>query len=288
MSASLNLQKAPFSSLKGRYAVLASRFGKGMPSDGKVTLVGAGPGDPELITVKGKQALQDADVIVYDRLVSYKLLELVSDETVKINVGKQPGAHRVSQEDIQQVLVGFAQSGNHVVRLKGGDPFVFGRGFEELMACRKQGIRCQVIPGISSAIAGPTAAGIPVTTRGISRSFGVVTAESGKSFDDPDHDWRSLATLDTLVILMGRRTLANSVDALIKAGKPTDTPVTCVERATLASQRVISGTLSTIVSLAERDNLQSPMVMVIGDVAGFANSQHFAPAALQHAGDFMD
>ena len=252
---------------------------------GKVSLVGAGPGDPDLITVKGLHALQNADVVVYDRLVALELIEHARDDAILIDVGKQPKSHRVPQEEIQQLIVQFALIGCHVVRLKGGDPFVFGRGFEELQMCRKNDVACEVIPGLTSAIAGPAAAGIPVTTRGIARSFGVLTAESGSAFDDPNHDWHSIAGLDTVVILMGRRTLARSTAALIAAGKEADTHVACIERATLGSQRTVQGTLETIAEVAERENLESPMVIVVGEVAGYASQVQWAAFTAQFVGD---
>lgn len=244
-------------------------------SAGKVTLVGAGPGDPDLITVKGQNALRTADAVVYDRLVSRQLVNMASAASVLIDVGKKPGYHRVRQPEINQLLVDLAQSGKRVVRLKGGDPFVFGRGYEELEVCRSNGIRCEVVPGISSALAAPLVAGIPVTTRGIARSFAVVTAESGESFADPDHDFPALAKIDTLIVLMGRRTLESTVRRLVEAGRCPETPVTCIERATLHGQKVISGNLTTIAAMADSEKLQSPMVAVIGETAGFGEISNY-------------
>lgn len=251
---------------------------------GRVSLVGAGPGDPDLITVKGLQRLRTADVVVYDRLVATELLAQARKDAVLIDVGKRPKFHRLPQKEIQKLLIQFASMGRHVVRLKGGDPFVFGRGFEELQVCRNHNVHCEIIPGITSSIAGPAAAGIPVTTRGIARSFCVLTAESGNAFGKLSHDWSSIAKLDTIVILMGRRTLAESTSALIEAGKTADTQVACIERATLASQRVIRGTLATIARIADQENLESPMVMVVGSVAGFAASSQL----VESTADFVD
>ena len=234
---------------------------------GTVTLIGAGPGDPELITLKGLRALRAADVVLHDRLVSRRLLEETRDDALLINVGKQPDKHRITQDEIHQMLVTYARAGNRVVRLKGGDPFIYGRGFEEIDACRKNNIPTSVIPGITSAIAGPGAAGVPVTLRGLARSFAVITAESGSDYDDPSYDWSALAKVDTLIILMGCRTIARSAKALMMAGKSPDTPVACVERATLASQRVVSGTLGTIAAVARKQQLEAPMTAVIGEVA---------------------
>lgn len=238
-----------------------------MNSSGKVTLVGAGPGDADLITLKGLNALLEADVVVHDRLVSRQLLDRIPTQTMQIDVGKRPNHHPFPQSSIIRKLIQLAETGRHVVRLKGGDPFVFGRGYEELLECRQRGIRCEVIPGISSSVAGPASAGVPVTLRGIARSFAVITAESGSEFDDPDHDFEALSKIDTLVVLMGRRKMASVSARLIMAGSDPSTPVVCVERATLPNERVVRGTLANIAAIADRMQLSSPMVMVIGEVA---------------------
>jgi uroporphyrin-III C-methyltransferase len=174
---------------------------------GRVVLVGAGPGDPELITVKGAKALSAADVVVYDRLAAPALLDLAPGAAERIYVGKQPGGHAMSQEEINAVLVDQAHLGRTVVRLKGGDPFVFGRGGEELLACAEAGISCEVIPGITSALSAPASAGIPVTQRGMARSFAVVTASTTGAAHEPDAvDLSTVATAtDTLVLLMAAR-----------------------------------------------------------------------------------
>lgn len=252
---------------------------------GKVSLVGAGPGDPDLITVKGLRILQQADIVVYDRLVAKGLLNEARADAVLIDVGKRPKQHPVPQQEIHKLLIRYASAGQHVVRLKGGDPFVFGRGFEELQMCQAHGVPCEVIPGLSSSLAGPAAAGIPVTARGIARSLAIVTSESGKTFADPNHDWNSLARLDTIVILMGRRKLSQTAIALIAAGKPDNTPVACIERATLSAQRVIQGTLATISENAERKALESPMVMVVGKVAAHASKESVIQSVTQFVGE---
>lgn len=245
---------------------------------GKVVLVGAGPGDPELMTVKGMRALHAADVVVHDRLISSRLMDLIPASVVRIDVGKKPKQHRMKQPAISETLIQLARSGKNVVRLKGGDPFVFGRGHEEWSACDRAGVRCEIVPGISSSLAAPMAAGIPVTRRGVARSFVVVTAESGSEFVDPQHDFSSLANIDTVVVLMGRRTLGTMASRLIQAGKRSTTPVACIEKATTDSERVVTGTLETIAQQADEQNLQTPMVTVIGEVA--ALSKPLAPKGM--------
>lgn len=236
---------------------------------GVVYLVGAGPGDPGLITVRGREILSRADVVLYDRLVSSQLLTCVKTGAELIDVGKSPNACKVSQDEIQRLMVAKARQGSTVVRLKGGDPFVFGRGFEELQACRAAGIACVVVPGVSSAIAAPAAAGIPVTVRGTSDSFAVITA-AGRDGGIPNHDFAALAALDTLVVLMGHSALAELCDRFIAVGRSPDTPMACIERATTPFQRQVSGTLDSIVNAVETAGLRSPMVMVLGEVARFA------------------
>jgi uroporphyrin-III C-methyltransferase len=233
-----------------------------------VHLVGAGPGDPELITVRGLARLRRADVVVHDRLAGPELLAEAGPEAELVDVGKGPGLAPVRQEEINRLLVERARRGLDVVRLKGGDPFVFGRGSEELAACRAAGIACEVVPGISSAIAGPAAAGIPVTARGVARSFAVVTGRTAEGETDP----APLAGIDTIVLLMGRAGLARFAERLVAAGRDPGTPAACVQSATTAGQRVIVGTLATIAAAAERDGLESPAVTVIGEVAAEART----------------
>ncbi len=235
---------------------------------GIVYLVGAGPGAPDLITVKGMRLLLEADVVLYDRLVSRELLRQCSDRTELINVGKTPGKPSIGQDEINQILIDRALQGKHVVRLKGGDPFVFGRGGEEQEACRRAGIQCVVVPGVSSALAAPASVGIPVTYRGKSRHFVVVTAHSDGSGDSLDY--QALAAIDTLVVLMGRSELSEICRKLIKAGKDPETPAACVEWATTEEQRVAVGPLRSIAERTEGDQLQPPVVTVIGEVAALA------------------
>ncbi len=234
---------------------------------GTVYLVGAGPGDPGLITVRGLAFLRRADVVVHDRLIPRELLREVRPDARLIDVGKTPDRLGVTQEQINAILIEEAQTGHTVVRLKGGDPFVFGRGFEELAACRAAGIRCVVIPGVTSAIAAAAAAGIPVTHRGTSQSVAIVTARTGDDADSPIHNFAALAETDTLVVLMGRAGLREFTESLMAAGKALTTPAACIERGTTPRQRVVRATLETLADAADRDGLKPPVVTVIGDVA---------------------
>jgi uroporphyrin-III C-methyltransferase len=233
---------------------------------GSVHLVGAGPGDPGLITTRGLQLLRGADVVVHDRLIGSELLGEARTDAVLIDVGKGPGHAPYSQAEINALLVEHAGSGQMVVRLKGGDPFVFGRGSEEVEACRKAGVAVAVVPGVTSAIAAPSAAGIPVTARGIARSFTVAT---GHTADDGEE--HSIPAADTVVLLMGRGRLGALAAQLIAAGRSPDTPAACIQSATTPDQRVTVATLGTIAEAADRDGMESPVVTVIGEVVRFAS-----------------
>jgi uroporphyrin-III C-methyltransferase len=248
---------------------------------GTVHLVGGGPGDPGLITARGLELLRSADVVVHDRLVGPALLEETRPGAELVDVGKGRGHAALSQDEINRLLVERARAGRSVVRLKGGDPFVFGRGSEELEACREADVPCQVVPGVSSAIAGPAAAGIPVTARGVARSFAVVTAhQAGESSAT---DLRPLVGVDTIVVLMGRSGLPRFTTDLISAGRHPDTPAACIQSATTPAQRVTLATLATIAEAAERDGLEAPVVTVIGEVARMAEAG-VAPIALPAPG----
>ena len=238
---------------------------------GSVALVGAGPGDPELITVRGLALLRAADVVLHDRLAAPELLHEVRRGAQVIDVGKLPGGGGASQEAINALLVEHALAGRAVVRLKGGDPFVFGRGSEEMDACAAFGIPCIVVPGISSAIGVPAAAGIPVTARGESRSFAVITAH-GEGGERPEAIGRLAANpeIETLVLLMGRSVLRELAAELIAAGRDPETPVACIQEGTTPRQRVTAGTLATIADAADRDGLEAPIVIVVGAVAARA------------------
>jgi uroporphyrin-III C-methyltransferase len=236
---------------------------------GRVVLVGAGPGDPDLITVKGAKALGEADVVVYDRLAVPALLALVPPSAERIYVGKEPGGHAWRQDAIDGLLVERALGGAVVVRLKGGDPFVFGRGGEELLACAQAGLPCQVVPGISSATAAPAAAGIPLTHRGVARSFAVITASTAGSAHDADviPDLSRVATaVDTLVLLMAAGKVAETCAALIEAGRPADEPAAIVQWATTPEGCTVVGTLTELPTLAAAANIDPPATLVVGEV----------------------
>lgn len=236
-----------------------------MASEGIVYLVGAGPGDPELITVRGLRCLQRSDVVVYDRLANPALLDKAPPWAERIFAGKAPGNHALRQEQINALLIERAREGQVVVRLKGGDPFVFGRGGEEAAACAAAGIRWEVVPGVSSAVGVPGRAGIPVTHRGLSRSFAVVTAHGAASREE-EPNWAALAQIETVVVLMGVERLGHIVAMLARHGRPRSTPVAIIERGTLADERVVTGTLENILERAAAAALRSPATIVIGEV----------------------
>ncbi|MEI2278610.1 uroporphyrinogen-III C-methyltransferase [Paenarthrobacter ilicis] len=245
----------------------------GKATAGSVALVGGGPGDSGLITVRGRRLLGQADVVVTDRLGPRELLNELAPDVRVIEVGKTPGHHPVPQLEINRILVEEALKGNRVVRLKGGDPYVLGRGGEEAEFCRQNGVEVEVVSGVTSAISVPAAAGIPVTHRGLAKGFSVVTGheELSEVPARPDH---------TVVLLMGVAQLRDSAAALAGSGLPLDTPVGIVENGYLPDQRVTIGTLGTIADQAEAIGVANPAVIVIGDVvrvSPFA-PQHFRTA----------
>jgi uroporphyrin-III C-methyltransferase len=250
---------------------------------GAVHLVGGGPGDPGLITSRGLELLRTADVVVHDRLIGPELLQETRADAELIDVGKGPGHAPYTQAELNALLVAQARFGRTVVRLKGGDPFVFGRGSEEAAACREAGVRVYVVPGVTSAIAAPAAAGIPVTARGLARSFAVVTAHNAGP-DGEIVDLRGLAAVDTLVILMGRASLGTITQQLVAAGRDPDTPAACIQSATTPEQRVTRATLATIAEAADRDGLENPVVTVIGAVAALGDAELGAAAGGTHPG----
>jgi uroporphyrinogen III methyltransferase/synthase len=234
---------------------------------GKVYLVGAGPGDPGLITLKGLKVIEKADVIVFDQLANSELMKSARPECEFINVGKTAGNHPVPQKEINQILVEKALTHSVVVRLKGGDPFVFGRGGEEGEYLHEKGILFEIIPGISSSIAVPAYAGIPVTHRCIASSFTVITGHEDPDKEDSSIDWQKIAHgAETLVILMGVANLPQIVEHLMKAGLNPDKPVAIIEKGTTPSQRTINGTLSTILELSREYAVIPPAIIVVGDV----------------------
>ena len=233
---------------------------------GKVYLVGAGPGDPGLMTVRGLQLLRGAQVVVYDQLVSPALLEEVSVDAERIFVGKQAGKHCIAQNQINRVLTDYARRGYEVVRLKGGDPFVFGRGGEEAEALADAGILFEIVPGVSSAVAVPAYAGIPLTHRDYASSFAVVTGHEAIKTKS-SVDWAKLATaVDTLVILMGLHNLPAIVAKLVAHGRRPQTPVAVIEQGTTERQQAVTGTLADIVEKSAA--LKAPALIVVGNVVG--------------------
>ncbi|MBZ0282171.1 MAG: uroporphyrinogen-III C-methyltransferase [Anaerolineae bacterium] len=235
---------------------------------GKVILVGAGPGDPGLITVKGLDALRKADVVVYDRLVAPQLLDEIRSDAERIDAGKLPQKHRLDQAEINALLIDRAGQGKLVVRLKGGDPFVFGRGGEEGLACHAAGIPFEIIPGVTSAIAVPAYAGVPVTHRQIASAFTVFTGHEDPSKPESSIDYDALAAaarLGTLVLLMGVSHLSEIASRLIAAGVNADTPALCIEWGTTEQQRVVEGTLGTLAQQIAQSGLQPPALTVIGE-----------------------
>lgn len=234
---------------------------------GKVYLVGAGPGDPGLITVKGLACLKQADVIVYDRLVDESILKEAGADAEKIYVGKSDRLHILEQDSINKLLLEKAREGKIVVRLKGGDPFVLGRGGEEAQALAAHGIPFEVVPGVTSATAIPAYAGIPVTHRGVASSFMVITGHKASDKGEPRIAWdRTAKGADTLVILMGMRNLQNIVDQLIQNGRSPSTPVAVIAQGTTDRQRCVIGTLLDIIGKVKSETLQPPSVVVVGDV----------------------
>ncbi|GAC1331531.1 MAG: hypothetical protein NVSMB22_23580 [Chloroflexota bacterium] len=237
---------------------------------GFVSLIGAGPGDPELLTVRGLARLRDADVVVYDRLIQPTLLEEVPHGAERVFVGKASGQAVMSQRAIEAVLIDRAHAGKRVVRLKGGDPFVFGRGAEEVEALTAAGIPYEVVPGITSAVAVPASAGIPVTHRDLSSMVTVVTGH-----EDPDKtagavDWAWLARgTGTLVVLMGLERLDAICNRLIAKGRSPDTPAAAISAGTLPQQRTVTASLFDLAWAVERRELRSPAIIVVGEVVRF-------------------
>ncbi|MEU8758353.1 uroporphyrinogen-III C-methyltransferase [Streptomyces sp. NPDC048659] len=232
-----------------------------------VALVGGGPGDPDLITVRGRRLLAEADVVIADRLGPRDLLNELPPHVEVIDAAKIPYGRFMAQEAINNALIEHAKAGKSVVRLKGGDPFVFGRGMEEAQALAAEGIACTVVPGISSSISVPGAAGIPVTHRGVAHEFTVVSGHVAP--DDPRSlvDWASLAKLTgTLVILMGVDKIGKIAEALVAHGKSPDTPLALVQEGTTATQRRVDATLATVAERVRTEEVRPPAVIVIGDV----------------------
>ncbi|MFY0627758.1 MAG: uroporphyrinogen-III C-methyltransferase [Reichenbachiella sp.] len=238
-------------------------------SEPKLTLVGAGPGDPELITLKGIKALENADVVLYDALANEAFLDYCKKDVIKIFVGKRAGDHVYQQERINELIIENAQSHGHVVRLKGGDPYVFGRGHEELEFAEKHGIHVELVPGITSAISVPALNQIPLTRRGINDSFWVMTAvrTDGELSQDIGLAAQSKATS---VILMGIKKIAAIVEVYKLNGK-SETPAAVIMNGTKPNQKVVIGTVSNLEKLVKEKNISAPAIIIIGDTVSLSN-----------------
>ncbi len=230
----------------------------------KVYLTGAGPGDIELMTVKALRLVKETDVIIYDRLINPDILKEAKDGCQFVYVGKEDSNHTLPQEEINEVIYQNALKHEHVVRLKGGDPLVFGRGGEEGIYLRERGIKFEFIPGITSAIAVPEYAGIPVTHRGITVSFRVVTGHESHNKGHSQIPWENYKTDDTIIFLMGLHRLKNITKKLIEIGKSKDYPIAVISRGTTKDEKTVVGTLDTIVELAK--DLPTPALIVVGEV----------------------
>ncbi len=247
---------------------------------GKVFLIGAGPGDPELLTLKAVRALRQADIVMIDDLVDRRILEHAPAARV-IEVGKRGGCKSTPQEFIERLMVRLAARGNVIARVKGGDPFVFGRGGEEVMALAQAGIACEVVPGITAGIGVPAALGIPVTHRGMARG---VTFVTGHTREGGEPDWSALArTQTTLVIYMGMQRVGDITAALLAAGMPAATPAAAIQHGTTDLQRHVIGTLATLADAARAAQLASPALIVIGEVVTLARVAELAQFRLRTA-----
>jgi len=234
---------------------------------GEVYLVGAGPGDPGLLTVKGKRSLESADIVVYDRLIENSLLNHISEGCETVYAGKRPEEHKLTQDEINQILVEKAEEGKKVVRLKGGDPFLFGRGGEEAEYLKEKEVSFEVVPGITSALGVPAYAGIPATSRDVSSSVAIITGHEDPDKEESSHDWSSLAKgPETLIFLMGVNNLPRIQQKLLENGKSEDTPAAMIERGTMPEQRALYSTLGELAKEAEKEKISPPAVIIVGEV----------------------
>ncbi len=234
---------------------------------GKVYLVGAGPGDPGLMTIKGKSLLEYADVVIYDALISPAILAMINPQAEQINAGKRMGRHSLLQAETTQLLIEKAQTNAVVVRLKGGDPFIFGRGGEEMEALLKADVPVEVVPGITSGIAAPASAGIPLTHRDYSSSVTFVTGHEAVGKYRPDINWQAIAQgSETIVIYMGIQKLPYIVEQLLAAGMTPETPIALIRWGTCPEQSELIGTLATIISQIDSNQFTAPAIAVIGTV----------------------
>lgn len=245
---------------------------------GKVFIVGAGPGDPELITLKAKRAIEEADIILYDRLINPTLLSYAKAAATLVFAGKEPNHHTMTQDEINAALVAYAEKGFIVTRLKGGDPFIYGRGSEEAAVLASAQIPFEIVPGVTAGIAAPAYAGIPVTHRHVSNSFTVIT---GHELTKDDTRWE-LYAIDhhTLVIYMGMKNLHKIIGKLIEAGKDAQTPIAIVEWGTTDKQRYVAGTLQTITLHVEKQQITNPAIIIIGEVVQFHQPLQWIEGAL--------
>jgi uroporphyrin-III C-methyltransferase/precorrin-2 dehydrogenase/sirohydrochlorin ferrochelatase len=259
--------------------VALGRRRPGAARGGRVSIVGAGPGDPDLLTVRALRRIETADVLVHDRLVDPAILDLARSDARRIHVGKRRGCHALEQEQINALLVDLARDGHDVVRLKGGDPFVFGRGGEELMHLRTHGIEVEVVPGVTAALGCAASAGVPVTHRDLAQAVTFVTGHA-KDGAEPDLDWAALARVNhTLVVYMGVATASRVAARLIENGLDGTTPVAVVENGTRRNERVLTGELATLGALVDGNDIKGPAVLVIGRVAAFADRSDIATLA---------
>ena len=260
--------KTPSQTRAGRLVVLGGDGSRAKA--GVVWLVGAGPGDPDLLTVKALRLLRAADVVVHDRLTPQPILDIAGPDSRLIDVGKRKSRHTLPQDGINDLLVGLAREGLTVVRLKGGDPFVFGRGGEELQACRDAGVECHVVPGVSAGLAAGAMAGAPLTPRGMAQAVTFVTGHAAAGAE-PQLDWTSLARPNqTVVVYMGLSTAGSIAARLIEAGRETSTPALVVEHASLPDERRI---LTTLADLGrDTRGLDGPAILIIGEVAALADA----------------
>ena len=265
-----------------RIVAIASRSQSG--AAGRVSIVGAGPGDPELLTVRALRRIESADVIVHDRLVDPSILSFAREDARRLYVGKTRGCHALPQERINELLVELARQNLAVVRLKGGDPFVFGRGGEELAYLEAHGIEAEIVPGVTAALGCAATAGIPVTHRDLAQAVTFVTGHA-KDGGDPDLDWTALARANhTLVVYMGVATAAKIAAHLTKAGMAGSMPIAIVENGTRADERVIRGTIGDLATLIDTHRVKGPAVLVIGRVAALARHDDLSELAADAAG----
>ncbi|QNN52850.1 uroporphyrinogen-III C-methyltransferase [Nocardioides mesophilus] len=241
-----------------------------------VVLVGGGPGDPELVTVAARRALAEADVVVADRLAPRELLNELSPDVEIVDVAKLPRGRSAAQEEINRVIVEHARAGKRVVRFKGGDSFVFGRGYEEALACAAAGVPCRVVPGITSAIAVPAAAGIPVTHRGVAHDFTVVSGHLPPGHADSLVEWPAVARLrGTVVLLMAVQNLSAIAEALQKDGREADTPVAVISEGTMPGERTLLSTLGEVGEDVARERVRAPAIVVVGPVVAVAHPDRY-------------